>query len=662
MDLFLKCRYLDEETGGRGITLATGTPISNSMTEIHTMLRYLAHSTLEETGLAAFDAFISTYGAPRTDWELSTTGTTWRQKTRMAGFDNVPELQTMWRVVADVQTAETLHLPVPDCELHIVEAQPTQLQQEMVQELSDRADEVQAGGVDSHEDNLLLITSDGRKVGLDPRLVDPELPDDPATKLNLCVENVYRIWNDTADTRAAQLIFCDLGVPHKQQSAQKTDNAQEQTESEDDIPIDEQFSLEEETPFCVYDDIKAKLMARGVPAEEIAFIHEAKTEAQKAALFEKVRNGEVRVLIGSTRKMGTGTNVQDRLIALHDLDVPWRPADLEQRRGRMVRQGNQNEQVHLYRYVTTGTFDAVSYQTLEAKQRFISQVMTNQPVGRSCEDIDQSALTYAQIKAACTGDSRFREQMQLQTDVQALQIQRSEHLNAQDEMREKVANLPRQIEKATELRTLIEQDCKHIAALPHDEKGMVFSIEINGETITDKTEAAKQVAAFFSAAAKNPGQDIMIGNFCGFPLSINAQMNHIFATLHGAAQHSSELSMSTGYIVRGLQDMVNDIGRSLQKQTRSIAEMQVALSQAQERVGQPFPYEAELSEKSERLATITDELRREAMARAGSERKGRQTFYFDKKRRAELRTTSAKAGQHTEKAEPQKSHDNPNIG
>ncbi len=396
------------------------------------MLRYLAHGLLDETGLASFDAFISTYGAPKTSWELSPTGTTWRQKTRMAGFDNLPELMAMWRVVADVQTAESLNLPTPECELHIVETKPTQLQQEMVQELSDRADAVQAGGVDSHEDNLLLITSDGRKVGLDPRLVDPELPDDPNTKLNQCVDNVFRIWQETTEQRATQLIFCDLGVPHKQQAAKPDAPETEIAESDDDISVNEMFSLEEETPFCVYDDIKAKLIARGVPAEEIAFIHEAKTEAQKAALFEKVRNGAVRVLIGSTRKMGTGTNVQDRLIALHDLDIPWRPADLEQRRGRMVRQGNVNEKVHLYRYVTTGTFDAVSYQTLEAKQRFIGQVMTNHPVGRSCEDIDQSALTYAQIKTACTGDSRFREQMQLQTDVQALQLQRTEHLNTQD--------------------------------------------------------------------------------------------------------------------------------------------------------------------------------------------------------------------------------------
>ena len=404
MDLFLKCRYLDEETGSRGVTLATGTPISNSITEIHTMLRYLAHDTLEEHGLAAFDAFISTFGAPKTDWELSPTGTTWRQKTRMAGFDNMPELQSLWRAAADVQTAETLNLPTPDCEMHIVEAKPTQLQQELMQELSDRADAVQAGGVDSHIDNNLLITSDCRKVGLDPRLVDPTLEDNPNTKLNQCVDNVFNIWTETAEKRSTQLIFCDLGVPHKNQQ-QKADvsemtNQDVIQDADDDVSISELFSLEEELPFCVYDDIKEKLVARGVPAEEIAFIHEAKTETQKSALFEKVRNGDVRVLIGSTPKMGTGTNVQDKLIALHDLDIPWRPADLEQRRGRMVRQGNENDKVHLFRYVTTGTFDAVSYQTLEAKQKFIGQVMTNQAVGRSCEDIDQSALSYAQIKAS----------------------------------------------------------------------------------------------------------------------------------------------------------------------------------------------------------------------------------------------------------------------
>lgn len=652
MDLFLKCRYLDEETGSRGVTLATGTPISNSITEIHTMLRYLAHDTLEEHGLAAFDAFISTFGAPKTDWELSPTGTTWRQKTRMAGFDNMPELQSLWRAAADVQTAETLHLPTPDCEMHIVEAKPTQLQQELMQELSDRADEVQAGGVDSHIDNNLLITGDGRKVGLDPRLVDPTLEDNPNTKLNLCVDNVFRIWSETAEKRSTQLIFCDLGVPHKKQQ-QKADapetemTDQEMTQdADDDVSIAELFSLEEELPFCVYDDIKDKLVARGVPAEEIAFIHEAKTETQKSALFEKVRNGDVRVLIGSTPKMGTGTNVQDKLIALHDLDIPWRPADLEQRRGRMVRQGNENDKVHLFRYVTTGTFDAVSYQTLEAKQKFIGQVMTNQAVGRSCEDIDQSALSYAQIKAACTGDTRFKEKMQLETDVQTLRLQRTEHLNTQDEMREKVAKLPDQIQAAEQKLTLIRKDYDSVSVLPRDDQGIQFSIDINGETLTDKTEAAKRVAAYFSAAAKNPGQDIMVGNFCGFPLSINCQMNHIFATLHGQTTHTAELSMSTSYIVRGLQDIVNGIGRKLQKQTRAIAEMKVDLQQAQERADQPFPLEAELTQKSERLATLSDALRKEAMARMkDGGKQGRQTFYFDRNRRNELRNAAKQAGQ-----------------
>lgn len=659
MDLFLKCRYLDEVTGGRGVTLATATPISNSITEIHTMLRYLAHQMLEEQGLASFDAFISTFGAPKTDWELSSTGTTWRQKTRMAGFDNLPELMSMWQSVADVQTAESLNLPVPECELHIVEAEPTQLQQEMVQELSDRADAVQAGGVDSHEDNLLLITGDGRKVGLDPRLVDPELPDDPATKLNLCVENVFRIWNETAEQRSTQMIFCDLGVPHTQKKAKNepADQDIDDAESTDDL-----FSLEEELPFCVYDDIKAKLVVRGVPAEEIAFIHDAKTEAQKSALFEKVRSGEVRVIIGSTRKMGTGTNVQDKLIALHDLDIPWRPADLEQRRGRMVRQGNESERVHLYRYVTKGTFDAVSYQTLEAKQRFISQIMTTKSAARSCEDIDQSALTYAQIKAACTGDSRFQEQMQLQADVQALRLQRSEHLNAQDEMREKVAKLPHQIFMAEGRLSLIQQDYRRVSALPRDDNGITFAIEIDGKEITDKTEAAKLVAAFFNEAKKNPGQDIMVGNFCGFPLTVNCQMNHIFASLHGAVTYTGELSMSNGYIVRGLQDIVNGIGRELQKQTRAISEMQVDLRQAEERANQPFPYEEELEEKSARLETLSDALRKEAMANTNGSQQGRQTFYFDKTRRTELRTVSAQAAQMPGKAEPQQNNDSPHVG
>ncbi len=639
MDMYLKCRYLDEVTGSRGVVFATGTPISNSITEMHTMMRYLAHDLLEQCGTEAFDAWISTFGAPKTDWELSTTGTKWRQKTRMAGFDNLPELLTHFRCFADVQTAEMLKLPVPECEMHIVEAEPTQLQQEMVQELSDRADAVQAGNVNSHDDNLLKITGDGRKVGLDPRLVDPTLPDDPSTKLNLCVDNVFRIWEETAEQRSTQLIFCDLGVPHKTAAQDELVAAEES-----DTSIAELFSLEEELPFCVYDDIKQKLMDRGVPESEIAFIHSAKTETQKSALFEKVRSGEVRVLLGSTPKMGTGTNVQDRLIALHDLDIPWRPADLEQRRGRMVRFGNVNDQVHLYRYVTKGTFDAVSYQTLEAKQKFISQAMSSSCATRSCEDIDQSALTYAQIKVSCTGDTRFREQMQLQADVQTLTLQKKEHMNTQDEMHEKVRMLPQQIEQAEVKLEQIQLDYSHLASMPRDDQGLLFAIEINGETITDKTEAAKAVAKFYPIAEKNPGQEIMIGNFCGFPLSITCQMNHMYANLHGARMYSNELSTATNYIVRGLQETVNQVGKQLHGTKNAIATMKVELQHAQERAGQPFPMEEELKEKSARLDTLSEALRREAMAKtAEGKAEGRTTFYFDKAKRSQARETAAKA-------------------
>lgn len=529
----------------------------------------------------------------------------------------------------------------------------------MMQELSDRADIIQAGSVDMHEDNNLLITGDGRKVGLDPRLVDPTLEDNPNTKLNQCVENVFRIWSETEEQRSTQLIFCDLGVPHK---TSKATNTQETEVDDEDVSIAELFSLEEELPFCVYDDIKEKLVSRGVPPEEIAFIHEAKTETQKSALFEKVRNGDVRVLIGSTPKMGTGTNVQDRLIALHDLDIPWRPADLEQRRGRMVRQGNKNDKVHLFRYVTTGTFDAVSYQTLEAKQKFIGQVMTNQTIGRSCEDIDQSALSYAQIKAACTGDGRFKEKMQLESEVQTLKIQRTEHLNTQDEMREIISTLPDKIAMAEKKLALVQFDYNHVVSLPRDENGLLFSIDINGETITDKTEAAKRVAAYFSAASKNPGEDIMIGNFCGFPLSINCQMNHIFATLHGQTTHTAELSMSSNYIVRGLQDIVNSIGRKLQNQTREISEMKVDLQQAKDRADQPFPFESELTQKSERLAVLSDALRKEAMAKMlNGEKQGRKTFYFDRNRRNELRAESKQAGQKQKPKENQHDHEAPAV-
>ena len=409
LDLFLKCRYLDEKTGGKGVIFATGTPLSNSITELHTMMRYLEYDFLRDHGLQHFDNWVAVFGEQKTDYELKPAGNGFKERTRIANYTGLPELMSMFKQVADIRTADTLKLDVPDCDYQVVQVEATPFQQELVQELADRADAINAGNVDPTIDNMLKITSDGRKLGLDPRLIDPSFEDNPDTKLNRCVENVARIHAETAEDRLTQIIFCDLGVPHK--AAEAAVEGEDADDAKDKKSIAEVESLEEECDFCVYDDIRDKLIAKGIPAEEIAYIHDAKTEQQKADLFDKVRSGEIRVLLGSTAKMGTGTNVQKKLIAVHDLDIPWRPADLEQRAGRIIRQGNENKQVQIFRYVTKGTFDAYSYQTLENKQKFISQIMTSKTPARKCEDVDQQALTYSEIKALCTGDERIKRRL-----------------------------------------------------------------------------------------------------------------------------------------------------------------------------------------------------------------------------------------------------------
>lgn len=416
LDLFLKCRYLDEKTGGKGVVFATGTPLSNSITELHTMMRYLEYDFLNNHGLQHFDNWVAVFGDQKTDWELKPAGNGFKERTRIANYTGLPELMSMFKQVADIRTADTLQLDVPDCEYQVVQVEATPFQQELVQELADRADAINAGNVDPTIDNMLKITSDGRKLGLDPRLIDPSFEDNPETKLNRCVENVARIHAETAEDKLTQIIFCDLGVPHKAAGEAEVES-EDADDAKDKKSIAEVESLEEECDFCVYDDIRDKLIARGIPAEEIAYIHDAKTEQQKSNLFDKVRNGEIRVLLGSTAKMGTGTNVQKKLIAVHDLDIPWRPADLEQRAGRIIRQGNENKQVQIFRYVTKGTFDAYSYQTLENKQKFISQIMTSKTPARKCEDVDQQALTYSEIKALCTGDERIKEKLMLENEV-----------------------------------------------------------------------------------------------------------------------------------------------------------------------------------------------------------------------------------------------------
>ena len=422
-DMFLKCRYMDELTGGRGVIFATGTPISNSMTEMYTMQRYLQYGTLQRNNMTHFDAWASTFGETSTAIELAPEGTGYRARTRFSKFFNLPELMSMFKEVADIKTADQLNLPTPTPHYETVVVQPTEVQKAMVQSLSERAGKVHSGSVDPRVDNMLKITSDGRKLGLDQRLINPLLPDDPGSKVNACINNIFRIWQDGADEKLTQLVFCDISTPKgMERTAQQTEPEVSDAPKEDDEmpllePVDDLTELAGvssnavESNFNVYEDIRSKLIARGVPPDEIAFIHDANTEVKKKKLFAKVRAGQVRVLLGSTAKMGAGTNCQDRLIALHDLDCPWRPGDLEQRSGRIVRQGNMNPDVQIYRYATEGTFDSYLWQTVENKQKFISQIMTSKSPVRSCEDIDEAALSYAEIKALCAGDPAIKEKM-----------------------------------------------------------------------------------------------------------------------------------------------------------------------------------------------------------------------------------------------------------
>lgn len=521
-ELFAKCRYLDEKTGGKGVVFATGTPLSNSVTELHTMMRYLNYDFLvNHNNMQNFDNWVSTFGTQKKEYELAPAGNKFKERTRIAEYANLPELMSMFKMIADVRTADTLNLKVPDCELHIVDVEPTELQTELVEELSDRADKVNNGAVDPSQDNMLKITGDGRKLGLDPRLIDPSFDDDPGTKLNVCVNNVFDIYDKTSEKKLTQIIFCDLGVPGKNSSADSKD---------DDIKsVAELDSLEESGKFCVYDDIRDKLIAKGVPADEIAYIHSAKTETQKSELFAKVRSGEVRILLGSTSKMGTGTNVQDKIIALHDLDVPWRPSDLEQRRGRMVRQGNINEKVHLYRYVTKGTFDAYSYQLLEKKQKFISQVMTSKAPGRKCADVDQAALTYSEIKALCTGDERIREKLTLENQVKELQALKSEYSSTKYELEDKVNAYPEARKKLLMDIGNVSKDLETVKSIPYNTKDGNYQVEITlgADTYSLRDEEARKAAtkALTNAFAQvkgdaNKNKRVNIGQLANFGIEV----------------------------------------------------------------------------------------------------------------------------------------------
>ena len=606
-DMLLKCRYIDEITGGKGVVFATGTPVSNSMTELFTMMRYLQHDTLRERDLTHFDCWASTFGETTTAIELAPEGTGYRARTRFAKFFNLPELMNLFKEAADIKTADQLHLPTPTPVYHTEVSQPTQVQQGMVQELSKRAAEVHSGKVNAAKDNMLKITSDGRKLGLDQRIINPDLPDDPSSKVNRCVDNIFRIWQDGQADKLTQLVFCDLSTPKASpaKAKGKTLDSPELRALETQLSKD---GMEPDAPFSVYDDIRGKLVTMGIPREQIAFIHEANTEVRKKELFSKVRSGQVRVLMGSTFKMGAGMNVQDRLIALHDLDCPWRPGDLEQRSGRIIRQGNRNKEVHIYRYVTEGTFDAYLWQTIENKQRFISQIMTSKSPVRSCEDIDETALSYAEIKALCAGDERIKEKMDLDVDVARLKLMRANHQSQQYRLEDNLLRkFPEQIDAAKNMIAGLETDIQTLAAHPHPEDGFA-GMEVKGDNLTDKDNAG---AALLEACKEVKDlEPVPVGSYRGFQMALTLENfgRDYFLTLKGQMSHRVELGRDArGNLVR-IDNALNAMPERVTSQKAYLDNLYAQVKEAKAALGKPFPQEEELRVKSARLAELNAEL------------------------------------------------------
>ena len=574
-DMYMKCRYLDEKTGSKGIVFATGTPVSNTMVEVYTMQRYLQHDALERLGLNHFDAWAANFGETVTAMELAPEGTGYRARTRFSKFFNLPELMSLFREVADIKTADELNLPKPEVVYHNEVSQPTEMQKGLVKQLSERATKVHARQVDPSVDNMLAITNDGRKLGLDQRVVNPLLPDEPGTKVNRCVDNVFKIWEDGADKKLTQLIFCDLSTPGK--------------------------------GFSVYDDIKKKLVARGVPENEIAFIHNADTDAKKKELFAKVRSGQVRVLMGSTAKMGAGTNVQDRLIALHDLDAPWRPGDLEQRKGRIERQGNMNETVHVYRYVTENSFDSYLWQTLENKQKFISQIMTSKSPVRSCEDVDETTLSFAEIKALCAGDPRIREKMNLDVEVSKLRLLKSSFQSQKYSLEHDLLRyFPKEIAETKARIVSLESDIQTRDAHPAPADSFA-GIELDGVHYTERVAAGEALLKILPTVQDM--EPVHIGSFRGFDVEVSlSEFGKYSLTLNGAAEHHVELgSDALGNILR-VENALTGLDRQLEKACGRLEDLECQTENARIELEKPFPQEAELAEKSARLIELNAEL------------------------------------------------------
>ncbi|CUM79692.1 DNA methylase [Blautia hydrogenotrophica] len=601
-DMFAKCRYMDEITGGRGVVFATGTPVSNSMTELYTMQRYLQYDRLQELGMAHFDCWASRFGETVTALELAPEGTGYRARTRFSKFFNLPELMNLFKEIADIKTADQLHLPTPEVEYHNIVAQPTEHQKEMVKALSERAAKVHGGSIDPREDNMLKITSDGRKLGLDQRIINPLLPDEPGTKVNQCVDNIMQIWRDGQADKLTQLVFCDISTPQAASPTRKAAKALDNPTLhalEDAVPMPEP-----EPAFTVYEDIRQKLIAQGMPADQIAFIHEANTEVRKKELFSKVRTGQVRVLLGSTQKMGAGTNVQDRLVALHDLDCPWRPGDLAQRKGRIERQGNQNEKVHVFRYVTEGTFDAYLWQTVENKQKFISQIMSSKSPVRSCDDVDETALSFAEIKALCAGDPRIKERMDLDVDVSRLKLMKADHQSKQYQMEDNLLKyFPEQIEKHKGFIKGLEADMETLAAHPHPADSFA-GMEVRGDTLTDKENAG---AALLDACkeVKN-AEPIQVGSYRGFAMSVSfdAFRQEYTLQLKGQMTHQATLGADPRGNLTRIDNALAQMPQRLESVKAQLDNLYQQQAAAKEEIGRPFPYEDELREKSARLTEL----------------------------------------------------------
>ena len=610
-DMLLKCRYIDEITDSRGVVFATGTPVSNSMTELYTMMRYLQHDAIRGKGLAHFDCWASTFGETQTAIELAPEGTGYRARTRFAKFFNLPELMTLFKDAADIKTSDQLNLPTPTPIYHNEVAQPTEIQKQMVQELSERAARVHAQLVDPGTDNMLKITSDGRKLGLDQRIINPDLPDDPNSKVNRCVDNIHRIWQDGQADRLTQLVFCDLSTPKTGATGAKAAKTAGGNLDSPELNAVERL-IDKENPdepgFTVYDDIREKLVARGIPREQIAFIHEANTETRKKELFAKVRSGQVRVLMGSTFKMGAGMNVQDRLVALHDLDCPWRPGDLEQRSGRIIRQGNRNKEVHIYRYVTESTFDAYLWQTVENKQKFISQIMTSKSPVRSCEDVDETALSYAEIKALCAGDKRIKEKMDLDVDVARLKLMKASHQSQQFRLEDNLLrHFPEQIRQNESFVEGFTADMQTLAGHPHPVDGFA-GMEVKGDLLTDKDNAGAAILeAFKDAKGMEP---VPIGSYRGFAMSLTVEDfgRDFILTLKGKMNHRVTLGKDARGNLTRIDNALNAMSDRLQNVRNTLDALTAQMETAKAELGKPFPQEDELRIKSARLAELNAEL------------------------------------------------------